>query len=361
MQSTFNINSLTESITRTAYQSLQDGKSIFGVVHKMLSTRLTNLFVPNRENQGTPINEQTLEELQKRRNELIEEDWKDAHQGIYPSSTLFDNSWSNFFVYYPQVWLDLPQIWERLNNKDYQSFSPEIDQTGYPNYYLQNFHYQTDGYLSELSASLYDLQVELLFNGLADAMRRRILKPLTEGLNSFVDIRASQIKVLDVACGTGRNLKFIRAALPKASLYGIDLSPAYLRKANQILLEEVGDLPQLLQANAEELPYVDNYFQGLTSVFLFHELPPIARQNVIKECFRVLQPGGVMVFCDSIQKLDSPQFEAMMDNFPILFHEPYFKHYTEDDLEEHLLRVGFTDIRVTNHFVSKYWVARKPQ
>ncbi len=360
MQSSFNANNLVESLTKAAYQSFQDGKSIFGVAHKNLSNRITNLFVPNRANQGKPLTSQTLEELQKRRNKLIETDWQDAHQGIYSSNLLFDNSWSDFFFYYPQVWLDLPHMWERLNEKEYQSFSPEIDQTGYPSYYLQNFHYQTDGYLSELSASLYDLQVELLFNGLADAMRRRILKPLKEGLNNFAQINSSQLRVLDVACGTGRSLKFIRAALPKVSLYGVDLSAAYLRKANQLLLEELGDLPQLLQANAEQLPYVDNYFQAVTSVFLFHELPPAARQNVIAESFRVLSPGGVIVLCDSIQKSDSPEFTTMMENFPVIFHEPYFRHYTEDNLEERLAQVGFTDIQVTNHFVSKYWSARKP-
>ena len=33
-----------------------------------------------------------------------------------------------------------------------------------PRYYMQNFHYQTDGWMSEGSAELYDFQVEVLFN-----------------------------------------------------------------------------------------------------------------------------------------------------------------------------------------------------
>ncbi len=74
----------------------------------------------------------------------------------------------------------------------------------------------------------------------------------------------------------------IRATLPNASLFGTDLSPAYLRKANQLLSEIPGELPQLLQANAEELPYRDSYFHGVTCIFLFHELPPVVRQRVIE-------------------------------------------------------------------------------
>lgn len=50
---------------------------------------------------------------------------------------------------------------------------------------MQNFHHQTNGYLSDLSANLYDLQVEIFFGGLADAMRRYILAPLKRGLAKF--------------------------------------------------------------------------------------------------------------------------------------------------------------------------------
>jgi ubiquinone/menaquinone biosynthesis C-methylase UbiE len=153
----------------------------------------------------------------------------------------------------------------------------------------------------------------------------------------------------------------LRGSLPKASLYGVDLSPTYLRKANQLLSEISGELPQLVQANGEKLPYLDNYFQGLTSVFLFHELPAVARQNVINEAYRVLQPGGVLVICDSMQALDSPDFQPMMNNFPAIFHEPYYRHYTTDNLEERLTTAGFIDLKVENHFVSKYWTAYKPQ
>jgi ubiquinone/menaquinone biosynthesis C-methylase UbiE len=118
-----------------------------------------------------------------------------------------------------------------------------------------------------------------------------------------------------VACGTGRTLKLIRSTLPQASLFGTDLSPAYLRKANQTLSQIPGELPQLLQANAEELPYLDNYFHAVTCVFLFHELPAAARQQIIEQCFRVTQPGGEFIICDSIQVSDSPEMLPVMESF----------------------------------------------
>ena len=47
-----------------------------------------------------------------------------------------------------------------------------------PKYFLRNFHYQTDGYLSEKSARLYEFQVETLFSGCAATMRRFSMIPL---------------------------------------------------------------------------------------------------------------------------------------------------------------------------------------
>jgi hypothetical protein len=79
---------------------------------------------------------------------------------------------------------------------------------------VQNFHHQTNGYLSDLSANLYDLQVEILFGGLADAMRQYILAPLKRGLAKFQSLPQKQIRILDVAYRTGLTLKMIRAALP---------------------------------------------------------------------------------------------------------------------------------------------------
>ena len=361
MQSTPNLDQfIPDSISKLAYQGFQESKKAFGFIHKQISDRLTNTVVPEQASKSQPLEPEVFQKLQIRLKRLEEKDWQDAQAGIYPRSLLFDNPWSDFFRYYPEVWLDMLKIWERLEKKEYQNFDASIDRAGYPKYYLQNFHYQTDGYLSDTSANLYDLQVEILFNGSADAMRRRILAPLKAGLQKFSDLPAQQIKVLDIACGTGRTLRMLRGTLPKASLFGTDLSPAYLRKANQLLSEIKGELPQLLQANSENLPYLDNYFHGLTSVFLFHELPAQARQAVINEAFRVLQPGGVFVICDSMQAIDSPDFQTMMNNFPAIFHEPYYRNYTTDSIEERLKEAGFTDIQVENHFVSKYWTACKP-
>ncbi|MGB7443726.1 MAG: methyltransferase domain-containing protein [Coleofasciculaceae cyanobacterium] len=352
---------MSDNLTKLTYQTLQQGKLFFGLTHKNLSTKLRNVVNPpiNRLKPQS-LSPELLQQFRQKLNQIIETDWQDAEKGVYPESLLFDAPWLDYLRFYPLEWLDMANRWERVNQKRYQEFDNSIATEGYPSYYLQNFHYQTDGYLSDMSANLYDLQVEILFNGTADAMRRRVLAPLKEGIKAFDPLPSRQIRVLDVACGTGHTLRMIRSTLPQAALFGTDLSPAYLRKANQLLSKIPGELPQLLQANAEELPYRDNYFHGITCVFLFHELPPAARQQVIEQCFRVIQPGGVFVICDSIQGIDTPELMPMMENFPIIFHEPYYRSYINDDLVERLEKAGFDNIKTQNHFVSKYWIACKP-
>lgn len=354
---------MPDTLSKLAYQTVQQGKSYFGLVHKAVSTQLLNWVAPlppEQKPKTNPITLELLQIIQKRMSAVLEADWQDVEKGVYPASLVFDNPWEDFFRYYPIVWLDMPEIWQRVTSKQYQQFDSGIEIEGLPSYYTQNFHHQTNGYLSDTSANLYDLQVELLFNGTADPMRRRILAPLREGLSAFNDVLPSQIKILDVACGTGRTLKNIRGMLPKASLYGVDLSAAYLRKANQLLSQDSGALPQLVQGNAEELPYLDNYFHAVTSVFLFHELPPQARQNVINEAFRVVKPGGTFIICDSVQMSDSPELLPAMENFAETFHEPYYRHYTTDDLVARLREAGFLEISEQVHFMSKYLIAKKP-
>lgn len=346
---------MSDTLTKLTYQLFQAGKSSFSLAHKTLSVQLRQLLHPSQGREAEALDTEMLNLIARRLEDLLEQDWEDAEAGVYPKAILFDNAWDDFFRYYPLIWLDTFAVWERVNNRNYQVFSPEIDLSGYPKYYLQNFHHQTDGYLSDTSANLYDLQVELLFGGAADPMRRRIISPLKSALKSNQPNR-----VLDVACGTGRTLKMLMDSIPDTSLYGLDLSVAYLRKAKAFLRHSI-DMPQLIQGNGESLPFRDNYFDAIVSVFLFHELPPQARQNVINECCRVMKPGGMLVICDSVQASDSPEFQVTMKNFPLSFHEPYFRNYVSDDLNTRLTDAGFGKVETQIHFMSKYWITCKSE
>ena len=224
---------MAPSITELAYRTMQQGRSLAGLVHKELSTKVMEVVAPDVVPQTQPVPEAMMNELRQSLDALHELDWSDAQAGTYPESLLFDIPWLEWAERYPRVWLDLPSNWARRRARDVQDLPDLNNRDFYPDYYLQNFHHQTDGYLSDHSAELYDLQVDILFNGAADAMRRRILPGLKQGLQRFSDRSESSLRILDVATGTGRTLHQIRAARPRPRLWGlISLRPISDRPTN---------------------------------------------------------------------------------------------------------------------------------
>ena len=348
-----------EQFSKIAYKTLQQGKSIAGLAHKELSTRIMNFVLPDNKLGNFKIDKKLLVDIQNSMDRLREEDWNDAENNIYPQKLLFDEPWLRYLTQYPKIWLDMPNTWDRRRKQNYKDLPKNIENENYPKYYLRNFHHQTDGYLSDFSASIYDLQVEILFNGSADAMRRRIIKPLKEGLNNFSNRKKSSLKILDVATGSGRTLKQLRGAFAKEKIIGLDLSGSYLKEASRFISNLDGDLIELIKGNAENLPFEDNSIQGITCVYLFHELPRTVRENVLKEFFRVLEPDGILILADSIQENDSPDFIQIMENFYKSFHEPFYCDYIKEDITSKIKDIGFNNIKSNSFFMTKVWSAIK--
>jgi ubiquinone/menaquinone biosynthesis C-methylase UbiE len=232
--------------------------------------------------------------------------------------------------------------------------SEAADPERFPAYYRQNFHYQTDGWLSDDSAKIYDHQVEALFTGSASAMRRAALAELARELQSK-DQRTHH--TLDVACGTGRFMAQILHTFPRLLLTGLDLSPPYAEAARKA----VRHWPQvdIVEAQAEAMPFEDEGFDSLISIYLFHELPPRVRPQVIAEAARILKPGGAFIVADSLQFGDNPGVDGFLEYFPEGFHEPYYKGYLSWDFEPAMIAAGFTLERTQLAFLTKVNVWRK--
>jgi hypothetical protein len=60
---------------------------------------------------------------------------------------------------------DLPEIHRRRESGGYSEILSEDTVGKRPRYYLQNFHFQSGGWMTEESAKRYDTQIEVLFNG----------------------------------------------------------------------------------------------------------------------------------------------------------------------------------------------------
>ncbi len=225
-----------------------------------------------------------------------------------------------------------------------------------PRYYRQNFHFQTDGYLSAKSARLYDHQVEVLFSGGADAMRRQALVPLRDFLAGR---STAETRLLDVASGTGRFLTFVKDNYPRMPVTALDLSRPYLDQARANLAPWARTSACVVGA-AEALPVADGSQDVVTTVYLFHELPRKIRLQAVREFARVLKPGGLLLFVDSLQIGDMPAFDPLLERFPVEFHEPFYGDYIRQDLPALFAEAGLETRSSTPAFLSKVVVAHKP-
>jgi ubiquinone/menaquinone biosynthesis C-methylase UbiE len=300
--------------------------------------------------------------LRRRIEELFEEDWQDAEARFYPRELIDAMPWREYAVALPKLLVDLPRTRERIRQQRHDEL-PEQVAARYPRYYARNFHYQTDGYLGHTSAELYDLQVELLFGGTADAMRRRLIPPVVrfaraQGYAQSLDDAARPMKLLDVACGTGHFLRMLGAAIPAAKLFGVDLSPHYLARAREMLPKDLD--VSLVCENAEQLPFPDGHFDAVTNVYLLHEVPPEVRGRVLAEMARVVRPGGLVVVADSLQLADAPELHRELHAFSERFHEPFYPSYIRVDLASSVREAGLEVAHEKLAFLTKIVVAHRP-
>ena len=291
----------------------------------------------------------------RRRDQLHARDLANVEAGLYPRELLFDIPVGRYMRALPRLLRDAPRVVRRKKAGAFRDI-PEVDKQRYPAYYRRTFHWQTDGYFSDHSAEVYELGVELLFRGTADVMRRQIIPPVTREIRAAGG--AGRIRLLDVACGTGRTLHQLAVAHPELRLYGVDLSPAYVRLARR-RLADVAEAAVSVE-NAEALPFADGAFDVVTSVYLFHELPRNTRRGVARELWRVVRPGGLVVIEDSAQLAESAEIASALRAFPEEFHEPFYADYLADDLAALFRDVGFAVESSEPQFVAKVVVARRP-
>lgn len=279
---------------------------------------------------------------------LFRREWRDVAAGLFPAPRLLGPEPAEFLRRSLLYFRDLPQVDARRHGALDDELPPGTQADGLPDYYRQNFHFQSDGWLSDQSAALYDTQVEVLFTGAADVMRRRALAPIATWLTGR---NQREVRGLDVGCGTGRLLAAVHGAWPGMKLTGIDLSRPYLDEARRLIGRTAR--VKLDEAAAEALPHDDASLDLVVSSFLLHELPKEIRAKAIAEMARVVKPGGLVVIVDSLQKGDRPDWDGLLDLFPHYFHEPYYAEYAAGSLEGWFRTAGLQAVSTELAFLSK--------
>jgi ubiquinone/menaquinone biosynthesis C-methylase UbiE len=285
---------------------------------------------------------------------LFARDLANVEAGLYPLPLDHDGALPTLLRRSRLFFDDLPDIHRRRTQGRHDEVRTEDMRGKRPDYYLQNFHFQSGGWMTDASASRYDTQVEVLFKGTANAMRRQVLPELH---GTFHGRDQRKLRLLDLGCGTGRFLDFVKQAWPRLPVIGLDMSDAYIRHARGHLKR--WSWTRLAVGKAEALPLPDASLDAVTSIFMLHELPPPVRRATIAECARVLKPGGRLVLMDSLQRGDEADYDGLLERFPQNYHEPYYASYLGEDFPAMARRAGLVHVRDTRAFVSKAMVFDK--
>ena len=122
-----------------------------------------------------------------------------------------------------------------------------------------------------------------------------IAKSYAKGAEDFIKRRNLQpeMKVLDVACGTGGLA--IPAARTGATVTGVDIAPNLVEQARENA-EREGLKIQFDEGDAEALPYGDASFDVVVTMFgaMFAPRPEL----VAAELKRVCRPGGIITMAN---------------------------------------------------------------
>jgi ubiquinone/menaquinone biosynthesis C-methylase UbiE len=144
---------------------------------------------------------------------------------------------------------------------------------------------------------------------------------------------SSESQVLDLCCGSGQATKFLVEY--SQNVTGLDISPLSLERAKK-------NVPQAryVEALAENMPFPDNNFDLVHTSVAMHEMTTSQLQQIFKEVYRVLKPGGVFALVD-FHKPTNFIFWPGLTVFLWLFETETAWQLLETDLVGMLKEVGF--------------------
>lgn len=164
----------------------------------------------------------------------------------------------------------------------------------------------------------------------------------------------SKMHVLDLACGPGGWILNVAYEHPKAQVYGVDINRAFVSYAKaQARSQGLDNAYFQVMDILKPLDFDENTFDIVNARLLYVVMPTQAWPSLLKECRRILRPGGLLCltecetgisngpFCEQINRM---LLQAMLKAGMIF--SPDGRHVGITAMMSGLLRdAGFADVR----------------
>ncbi len=160
--------------------------------------------------------------------------------------------------------------------------------------------------------------------------------------------------VLDA--GTGPGIYAIKMAerVPDAKIYGVDLSPTFLKLAKKNALEAGISHIEFIQGDIENLPFGDNRFDKLVCGGAMEAVPD--KERAARELYRVLKPGKTAVFIEPDRGKDLRDRAFLLFLYGLGLINPRLRGFTAKDIPKYYFNrdsfyslfksAGFTTVEI---------------
>ena len=128
--------------------------------------------------------------------------------------------------------------------------------------------------------------------------------------------------VLELGCGTGRNLALIASRFPKARLYGLDISQEMLAQTRKTFANKGVPLPTLISGDATSFTAQQFQLNDFDRILISYSLSMIPDwQKAIEAAIAALAPKGSLHIVDFGQQEGLPKwFGSMLKAWLARFH-----------------------------------------
>jgi SAM-dependent methyltransferase len=159
----------------------------------------------------------------------------------------------------------------------------------------------------------------------------------------YPDFRPGSL--LDLGCTTANNLFPYLSVFPGLVGYGVDVGAPLLRYAHA-RARSLGLDVHFSQQNAESMDFPDDSFDIVCSSFFLHEQSVKSTRRILREAWRVLKPGGVMVHMELPPAAEvDPYYNFYLDWDAYHNNEPHYAAFRALDFPKEVARAGFSPDR----------------
>ena len=204
-----------------------------------------------------------------------------------------------------------------------------------------NYHAEwTDGDVSQ--GALFDRGLYLYQGGFGGPLNDGTGRTEAEAIKRrWPDFKPK--KILDLGCTLGNNTLPYADMYPEAEVHAIDVAAPCLRYGHA-RAEALGVPVHFHQMNAETMSFEEGSFDLIVSCILFHETAPTAVREIVKECCRVLKPGGLMLHLETPRSFELEPYDAYCLNWDSYNNdEPFQEAWTATDMRKVCADAGFAD------------------